>query len=192
MMTGVLPYELGEFFTLLLMAFALGMDAFSLGLGMGMLRLKRREIMRISLTIGIFHVVMPLIGMVIGQYLAREVGDMTRWFGALLLIGLGVHMVWNSLKSDDEDGGMRGSSRTAGLGLVLFAMSVSVDSLSVGLSLGTFGATLGLAVALFGICGALMAALGLSIGSKVSHLFGEYGEAIGGAVLVGFGVKFLF
>lgn len=190
-MTGVLPYELGEFFTLLLMAFALGMDAFSLGLGMGMLRLKKREILRISLTIGIFHVVMPLIGMVIGQYLAREVGDMTRWFGALLLIGLGIHMIWNSLKGD-EAGGESRSSRTMGLGLVLFAMSVSVDSLSVGLSLGTFGASLGLAVALFGICGAMMAAFGLSIGSKVSHLFGEYGEAIGGAVLIGFGVKFLF
>lgn len=192
-MTGVLPYELGEFFTLLLMAFALGMDAFSLGLGMGMLRLKRREILRISLTIGIFHVVMPLIGMVIGRYLAREVGDMTRWFGALLLIGLGVHMIWNSMKGEGEGGGeSKSSSRTMGLGLVLFAMSVSIDSLSVGLSLGTFGANLGLAVALFGICGALMAAFGLSIGSKVSHLFGEYGEAVGGAVLIGFGVKFLF
>ncbi|TCP57720.1 putative Mn2+ efflux pump MntP [Tumebacillus sp. BK434] len=188
MMTSI---QWGEFMTLLLMALALGMDAFSLGLGMGMLRLNSREISKISLTIGLFHVLMPLIGMAAGLYLAQAVGEMTKWIGALLLIGLGVHMVWNSLKGDDEDAGLRGGSRTTGLGLILFALSVSIDSLSVGFSLGTLGANVGVAVALFGICGAMMAATGLSIGSRASHLFGEYGEAIGGAVLVAFGVKFL-
>jgi manganese efflux pump family protein len=181
----------GEFMTLLLMALALGMDAFSLGLGMGMLKLRTREISRISLTVGMFHVIMPLIGMAAGLYLARVAGDVTRWGGALLLIGLGGHMVWNSFKADDE-GEHRAASKTAGIGLFLFAFSVSIDSLSVGISLGTFGANVGLAVALFGICGALMAATGLAIGSRVSHLFGEYGEAIGGAVLIAFGCKFLF
>lgn len=182
----------GEFFTLLLMALALGMDAFSLGIGMGMLQLRKREIARISLTIGIFHVVMPLIGMGVGLFLTREIGDVTRWVGALLLIGLGVHMIWNSLRGGGGDESeMRASSKTAGFGLLLFAMSVSIDSLSVGFSLGTFGANILIAVTMFGICGALMAATGLLIGSRVSQLFGEYGEAIGGAVLVAFGIKFL-
>jgi putative Mn2+ efflux pump MntP len=187
-MTG---FQWGEFTTLLLMALALGMDAFSLGLGMGMLKLTRREISKISMTIGFFHVLMPLIGMLAGLFLAKAVGDVTRWVGALLLIGLGVHMVWNSIQGDEEASGMRGESRTAGIGLLLFALSVSIDSLSVGFSLGTFGANVALAVTLFGICGAMMAATGLSIGSRASHLFGEYGEAVGGAVLVAFGVKFL-
>lgn len=183
----------GEITTLFLMAVALGMDAFSLGLGMGMLRLRRREIMRISLTIGVFHVVMPLLGMVAGLYLAQVVGDITKWVGALLLIGLGLNMVWNSLKKGEKDDSaqMRAASRTAGIGLFLFAMSVSLDSLSVGFSLGAFGVNIALAVTMFGVCGALLSALGLTIGSKVSHLFGEYGEVIGGAVLVCFGIKFL-
>ncbi|ASS73837.1 hypothetical protein CIG75_01845 [Tumebacillus algifaecis] len=184
-------FQWGEVATLLIMALALGMDAFSLGLGMGMLRLTRREIARISLVIGLFHVLMPLLGMVAGLYLAKAVGEVTQWIGALLLIGLGVHMVWNSMKGQEESGAMRGDSRTTGLGLVLFALSVSIDSLSVGFSLGTLGANVLIAVLLFGICGALMAATGLSLGSKASHLFGEYGEAIGGAVLVAFGIKFL-
>jgi len=189
-MSSWLDLQVGEFWTLLLMALALGMDAFSLGLGMGMLKLQARDITRISLTIGLFHVLMPLVGMTIGQFLASQVGELTQWLGALLLIGLGLHMVWNSLRGEDEDGD-RGASRTAGFGLVLFALSVSVDSLSVGLSLGALGASLWLAVALFGLCGALMAALGLAIGGRISHLFGEYGEAIGGGVLLAFGIKFL-
>ncbi|HEU4962417.1 MAG TPA: manganese efflux pump MntP family protein [Bacilli bacterium] len=181
----------GEFWTLLLMALALGMDAFSLGLGMGLLKLKRREIGRISLTIGAFHMIMPLLGMVAALYLARAVGELTQWVGALILIGLGLHMIWNSIYGEDEDGEARAASKTAGIGLLIFALSVSIDSLSVGFSLGAFGASLPLVVTLFGVCSAFLAALGLSIGSKVSRLFGEYGEAIGGAVLVAFGVKFL-
>ncbi|PWK16284.1 putative Mn2+ efflux pump MntP [Tumebacillus permanentifrigoris] len=182
----------GEFMTLLVMALALGMDAFSLGLGMGMLKLRPREIARISSTIGVFHVVMPLLGMVVGLYLSSVIGDFTRWIGALLLIGLGGQMVWNSIFSrEDEHGDSRAAARTSGWGLFLFALSVSLDSLSVGFSLGTFGANLGLAVTLFGICGMVLAALGLAIGGRISHLFGEYGEAIGGAVLIAFGLKFL-
>jgi putative Mn2+ efflux pump MntP len=180
----------GEFVTLFLMALALGLDAFSLGLGMGMLRLAGREVAKISTTIGVFHVVMPLIGMGFGLFLARSIGEMTRWIGALLLLYLGVQMIWNSIKGNGVED-MRAVSRTSGIGLLMFAMSVSIDSLTVGFSLGTFGANVWLAVALFGICGALLAALGLSIGGRISHFFGEYGEAIGGSVLIAFGVKFL-
>ncbi|KEO83358.1 manganese efflux pump MntP family protein [Tumebacillus flagellatus] len=184
----------GEFMTLLIMALALGMDAFSLGLGMGMLRLRTHEIARISGTIGVFHVFMPLLGMVVGLYLSSIIGDVTRWVGALLLIGLGGQMIWNSLFGQDRDepADSKAAARTSGIGLFLFALSVSLDSLSVGFSLGTFGANIALAVTLFGICGALLAALGLAVGGRVSHLFGEYGEVIGGGVLIAFGLKFLF
>lgn len=183
----------GELLTLLGLALALGMDAFSLGLGMGMLQLRPREIARIALTIGVFHVCMPLLGMVVGMYLSNVVGEITRWIGAILLIGLGIGMIRNSLvgKKDEHKDPRATASRTSGLGLFLFALSVSLDSLSVGFSLGTFGARIGLTVLLFGICSAALAALGLAIGGKVSHLFGEYGEAIGGGVLIAFGLKFL-
>ncbi|MDR6120978.1 putative Mn2+ efflux pump MntP [Bacillus sp. SLBN-46] len=53
----------GELLTLVIMAFALGMDAFSVGLGMGMYKLRLRKIFEIGITIGIFHVWMPLVGL---------------------------------------------------------------------------------------------------------------------------------
>ncbi|MGQ0453785.1 hypothetical protein ACT4UM_16115, partial [Bacillus sp. SS-TM] len=46
---------------LIIMAFALGMDAFSVSLGMGMMPLKLRQILYIGMTIGIFHIIMPFI-----------------------------------------------------------------------------------------------------------------------------------
>ena len=58
---------------LIIMAFALGMDAFSVSLGMGMMTLKIRQILYIGVTIGIFHIIMPFIGMVLGRFFIRAV-----------------------------------------------------------------------------------------------------------------------
>ena len=62
---------IGEIVTLLLMAFALGMDAFSVGLGMGMFKLRLRQIFKIGITIGLFHVWMPLCWYACRQVLIR-------------------------------------------------------------------------------------------------------------------------
>ena len=62
MSKGIYMNELaGELLTLSIMAFALGMDAFSVGLGMGMIQLRFRQILYIGLVIGIFHMFMPLL-----------------------------------------------------------------------------------------------------------------------------------
>lgn len=63
---------IGELITLFMMAFALGMDAFSVGLGMGLIKLRLRQIFYIGLTIGLFHIWMPLAGMWIGKVLDRK------------------------------------------------------------------------------------------------------------------------
>lgn len=60
---------IGEILTLSIMAFALGMDAFSVGLGMGMAKLRNSQMLQIGVIIGLFHVIMPLFGMMAGQFL---------------------------------------------------------------------------------------------------------------------------
>ncbi len=50
----------GQLFTLLIIALALGMDAFSLGVGIGMRGIRLRDIIKLSVVIAIFHIVMPL------------------------------------------------------------------------------------------------------------------------------------
>ncbi len=78
----------GEFMTLLLMAIALGMDAFSVGLGMGMIKLRLRQIFYIGVTIGVFHIFMPLGGMAVGKVLSQEFGSIATLIGGLLLVML--------------------------------------------------------------------------------------------------------
>ena len=89
---------IGEIITLILMAFALGMDAFSVGLGMGMFKLRLKQIFSIGITVGFFHVWMPLVGMFAGRFLSEKFGMFASLLGGLLLILLGLQMIWGGLK----------------------------------------------------------------------------------------------
>jgi putative Mn2+ efflux pump MntP len=179
----------GEFLTILTTAVALGSDAMSLGMGLGMRRLTSREISRVSVTIGLFHILMPVAGMALGLYLHNLIGDVASILGAVLLIGLGAHMIWDAWSGEEDR--LLDLDRTAGWGLLVFATSVSIDALSVGFSLGLSDANLGLAIALFGIIGGIMAAVGLSVGSFMGRVLGDSMEIVGGAILILFGVQFL-
>lgn len=176
-----------ELFTLLLMAFALGMDAFSIGLGMGMYKLRLRQLFYIGITVGIFHVIMPLVGMLTGSFLSDTFGAFASLLGGILLLVLGVQMFISSFRHDDGP-----AIAPVGFGLFIFALSVSLDSFSVGLSLGIFGARTFVAIACFGIVATVLTWLGLWLGRHVQGWLGNYSEALGGAILFAFGLKLLF
>lgn len=177
---------IGEITTLMLMALALGMDAFSVGLGMGMYKLRLRKIFNIGITIGLFHVWMPLVGLIAGKFLSDKFGAFASFIGGLLLILLGVQMVWSSLKKGEEK-----VISPIGFGLLLFALSVSLDSFSVGLTLGIYGAKTIMVLLCFGIVATVQTWAGLLLGRKVQSWMGPYSEALGGAILLAFGLKLL-
>lgn len=177
----------GEIVTLVVMALALGMDAFSVGLGMGMYNLRLRQIFKIGITIGLFHVWMPLVGMLAGKFLSEKFGAFATIIGGLLLVILGIQMIWASLKKGEEK-----VITPIGFGLILFALSVSLDSFSVGLTLGIYGAKTIMVILCFGIVATVQTWAGLLLGRKVQGWLGPYSEALGGGILLAFGLKLLF
>ncbi|EIT83842.1 hypothetical protein A374_18479 [Fictibacillus macauensis ZFHKF-1] len=178
---------IGEWLTLWLMAFALGMDAFSIGLGMGMLRLRLRQIMKIGIVIGLFHIGMPLAGLLLGKQLSVHFGGIAIMIGGGLLLLLGMQMIVSSFKAGAEP-----FVTPVGFGLIVFAVSASLDSFSVGLSLGIYGARTLLTIAMFGMMSMLLTWGGLLLGKKVQGWLGPYSEALGGVILLAFGAKLLF
>jgi manganese efflux pump family protein len=176
-----------EMITLTIMGSALGLDAFSVGLGMGVIQLKFRQILNIGFVIGLFHVIMPLLGMIIGYELSDKFGRISVLLGGVLLLGIGFHMIYSTLFGKEEN-----KFSPNGIGLLLFAFSVSVDSFSVGISLGTFGAKTWLTILLFGIISTILTWAGLLLGRRVEQELGKFGELLGGSVLLLFGLKLLF
>jgi manganese efflux pump family protein len=178
---------LGEVVTLILMAFALGMDAFSVGLGMGMFRLSLRQIVKIGIMIGIFHVWMPLVGMIAGRFLSEQFGAIASYLGGGLLILLGIQMIRSSFKEEEES-----LIAPVGKGLLFFAFGVSLDSFSAGLTLGIYGAKTILVLVCFGAVATFLTWVGLLLGRRVQGWLGNYSEALGGGILLAFGLKLLF
>lgn len=171
-----------------MMAVALGMDAFSLAVGVGLQGLSRDRAIVLSATIGLFHVIMTFSGIYAGIMMQGFLGQVAHWFGAFLLLGLGAHMAYTTL-FQREDPTTVGTSAAA---LLLFSAGVSVDALSVGFSLGLRSTTYGIVSAVaFGLVAALMCSVGLLIGKRANRMAGMYGELIGAFILMGYGVHFM-
>ncbi|MCS7460014.1 manganese efflux pump MntP family protein [Paenibacillus doosanensis] len=181
------PLMLGQFIAIFIMAVALGLDALSLGIGIGMKGIRKLDILKLSVVIALFHMLMPLLGMFMGSYVSSLLGGIATKAGGALLLLLGVHMVYSSLKGEET----RSIDHRTLWGITLFALSVSIDSFSVGVSLGMFAGDMALTVVMFGTVGGMMSIIGLLLGSKMGRWIGEYGEAMGGVILLAFGLHFL-
>jgi putative Mn2+ efflux pump MntP len=179
----------GQLITLSIIAIALGMDAFSLGLGLGMRKPTRNRTILISSFIAVFHVFMPLIGIWIGQFLSFYFHHIAVIVGGALLCLLGLQMFWSSIQ--DREGSLPFSDRTI-IGMILIAFSVSLDSLSAGLSMGFFATDPILTVVLCGAAGGLMSLVGLYFGRLMGSWIGKYGEVFGGIVLITLGIQFIW
>jgi len=75
--------------SLVLMAIAVGMDVFSVSLGLGMQQLRLKRIAFIGVVFGIFHIIFPLIGMILGTFISHQVGHFATLAAGLLLFFIG-------------------------------------------------------------------------------------------------------
>ncbi len=172
--------------TIIIMAVALSMDAFSISLGLGLLGINYRRIVLIGVTVGIFHAAMPLLGMFIGQLLSYMMGTIAHFVGGSGLVILGSQMLLSTFRQESS---IIFSPR--GIGLLLFSISVSIDSFTIGLSLGMIGLKTWVTVMSFALFSATFTWAGLLLGKKVGPFVGNQSEWIGGFILIFFGVKMM-
>lgn len=174
---------------IVILAIALGMDALSASLGFAQQKIRKNDVILLGITVGIMHVIMPLLGMTVGKYFSEIFGQIASTFSGLLLIFLGARMVISLVKGNDD---REEEAAPLGMGIVLFALGVSLDSFSVGLSLGLIGgAEVAFTLTMFGIVAALMTWLGLILGRIFHNALGKYSEAIGAGILIIFGVRII-
>ncbi len=171
---------------MLALAIALGTDAFSMCLGLGLAGVTRRQIFVVSITVLVFHIVMPLLGWYAGEFAGALAGRAASIAGSFLLMYLGVKMIWSSLKGGDAMDPKVVLVNT--WGLLLLAASVSMDALSVGFSLGTRQVNLPLTAGVIGAVAGVMTAAGLFLGRFVGTRVGERAVLGGGVLLIAIGI----
>ena len=195
-----------EFLTILLIAVALGADAFSMAIGIGTCNIRYRQMIIISLVVLIFHVVMPLIGLYLGALAGSVIGRIAEIIGALVLAIIGILMLREGIKGDDGEGvskalkslglvSKEGNVLTVTIGFwacIVLAAGVSLDALTVGFGLGTLDFNLTLTVLTIGLVAGIMTALGFLFGKKLGGWLGDKAQIVGGVVLIGVGIRMFF
>ncbi|MFB1082081.1 manganese efflux pump MntP family protein [Jeotgalibacillus sp. JSM ZJ347] len=164
------------------LALALGMDALSASIAAGAQRTNTKTKWIISILVGLLHTILPAVGMLIGSSLL----DAMNWFGMLLLIFIGLQMIFAGFKKKHEQ-----QMTLTPLKWLAFALAVSLDSLSIGITLGITDLSDSQALIFFGLAAFLMTRIGFAIGSMVTLTAGRFSEVIGGSILIGLALRMI-
>lgn len=192
-----------QFITIGLVAIVLGLDAFSLSLGLGLRGLSRSYGLRFAAIVGILHILMPLLGLSLGLAAGKFLGIWASRLGAVILAYIGIDFIIKgyrevrpqsyTLKEGNKILNQQKESPREDWGnILLMAISVSIDALTVGFSLGTFKMPVLVTVMIMGSVAAVMTLLGFLGGRAFSRLVGSYAQMAGGIILVLLAVKLLF
>jgi putative Mn2+ efflux pump MntP len=164
----------------------LGLDSFAVAAAMGTAGLTVRSRWRISLLFLIFEAGMPLIGLAAGAPLARAVGGVADYLAAAAVIGLGGWMLLSP--GDDDDDTARRITATHGMGLVGLGISISLDELAIGFSLGLVRLPAVAVVIAIGVQAFVAAQLGLLLGARIGERIREGAERLAGLALIALGI----
>lgn len=180
-----------DFISIFLISLSLSADCFAVALSgaIAMKRVLAVQVMRMSLSFGVFQTGMHLAGWFAGRTVVDLISSYDHWIAFGLLAFTGGRMVWESFH--EEDGAKEGIDITKGFPLLALSVATSIDSLAVGLSYAVVGVGIALPSAMAGIVSFAITAIGFRLGKKVGEIFGRRAELVGGLVLIGIGLKIL-
>ena len=179
-----------DLLSVIIVAIALAMDAFSVSISCGITIPEPgpRHYFRLAFHFGLFQFMMPVIGYFGGAFLGSRIGAYDHWVAFALLAFIGIKMIKDSFSSEDPScGPAKDPSR--GLPLLVLAVATSIDALAVGVSIGVLGRPILLPSVIIGVVCALFSVLGVAIGAKAGPLLGRRAGALGGVMLIAIGVK---
>ena len=171
--------------TIVVIAVSLSMDAFSLSLAYGTLNLEKKYIKELSLIVGMYHFIMPLIGLTIGNILIKTLPLNTNIIVCIVLTLIGIEMIIDTFKKEEKIKIMTLKE------LLLFGLAVSLDSFSVGIGLEALTENEILSVSIFSISSFIFTYIGLILGKKINNLIGKISTILGGLTLIIIGILYI-
>ncbi len=164
-------------FTILVIGICLSMDAFSLALIYGIQGIKEKPKLILSVIVGIYHFIMPLIGMTFGIILTNINILSIDLISSIILIYIGIDLIISNYKKEEK-------IELNKTGFFIFGLSVSLDSLTIGIGLKAITNNYILSSVIFSVTSLLFTYIGLSIGNVIGNKVGNYSKTIGGIILI--------
>ena len=209
---------------LLLFVLPLGLDTLGVSISLG-IQAQQKEIAEVvesgqrfpgwlntAILFSLAETLMPVVGLVIGFAASLLISSIMHFVGPLLLMGVGLWELFEEVReyTGKKKGQKSNASRYKGpvkeqfewRRQALLALSISLDELAVGFSLGTItvshasGRTINpiILCILIGVQGFLMTVIGISLGSMLRARLKpvkEWSELLSAVLLVGLGVWLL-
>jgi putative Mn2+ efflux pump MntP len=168
---------------LIFLGFSASLSNFGGAVGLGVLPLTRRLRVEITATFLAMEILMPVVGLILGERLAGGIGSKGELAAGVVLILIGGYtLVETRREARDMTIPVRRHA------FVLLAFALSLDNLVVGLGLGLLRAPVVVAALFMGFCSLVLTIVGLELGRQLGARVGERSEIFSGLVLVGAGL----
>ena len=175
-----------ELLILLMIGISLSIDAFSVSTCIGMCNLSLKKTLNTSMLVGLFHFIMPLLGVLVSYLLNKILIINSDLILGIILLLLSLQLFIEYLKPTNKEISLNK------YGALFFSLGVSIDSFTVGLGLKAITDNLLLTSTVFSLCSFSFTFLGLSLGRYINKLFKKYSYLIGTLILFVLGFIFLF
>jgi putative Mn2+ efflux pump MntP len=162
----------------LVLGFVLSLDNFRVSVALGTVPFGLKRAMQVALTFGLWDGIMPLIGLLIGREIGAAVGDVAALVGAAALGGYGLYLVISALRNPEPD------ELDHPWALFGIPLTLSLDNLLAGASLGILGLSPWLSAAVFGVMTAVLSLVGLQLGRAVARLVRIRSDLLSGITLI--------
>lgn len=188
--------------SILLTSIALSMDAFAVSItkGMTIKNITAKLAFKMAFFFGLFQGGMPLIGWALGISFEGYIKAFDHWIALILLSFLGIKMIYESIKGEDEDEvaldiaqdntqNNFNDNDIKTKDLIVLSVATSIDALAVGVSFAFLNIDIVPVVSAIAIITFIVCFIGVLIGKQIGPILKNYAEIIGGIILICIGIN---
>lgn len=160
----------------------LGLDTFAVAAALGIAGLKGQDRLRVSLLFTAFEVGMPLVGFFGGRLVGQVAGNAADFVAIAILIALGGYMLRPG-RDEPEEQRLNLLQRSRGIAAIGLGISISLDELAIGFTIGLLRFPILLILVLIGIQTFVATQLGIRLGARIGNRVREGAERVAGVAL---------
>lgn len=167
---------------LILTAFSLSMDAFSISICLGLQNNSLKKAIIVPLSFGFFQFMMPIIGYYLGNMFSNRIINFSPYLSSILLVTIGILMI---IEKNDE----RINENLKIKELFMLSIATSIDALVIGISLSFLKNNILISSFIIGIITFMICLMGYKLGNLFNKKVGNYSNLIAGIILIILGLK---
>ena len=176
---------MSDFFMIETIAVGLSMDTFSLSMAYGMLGIDKKTIIKLSIIVGTYHFIMPILGNYLGTALLKLFSLNPSFLVGMIFLILVIELIYSLFKEEQL---LEINTNTS---MLLFGLAVSIDSFSVGLGLMAISKNKLFVSLIFMITSFIFTYIGLNFGKKTVDTIGKKAQMLGIVILVILAISYI-